>query len=56
MKLQVNQSGGWRKVVDFDAADRAKMIAALMLLAKLLPRCKWCLVDDQGKREWLELQ
>lgn len=53
MILQVNTSGAWRNVVEFDASDRPRMIAVLIPLAKLVPNAKWCLVDDQGKREWL---
>jgi hypothetical protein len=51
--LQVNTSGAWRNVVEFDAADRPKMVAALIPIAKLVPQAKWCLLDERGQREWL---
>lgn len=54
MKLQANQSGAWRNVADFDAARRDAVLRALPELARAIgDGCRWCIVDDQGKREWL---
>lgn len=54
MKLQVNTKGAWRDVVEFDEARRAEVLAALVELMHALGKvAKWCLVRDDGSREWL---
>lgn len=57
MKLQVNTSGAWRNVVDFDKARKQEVVDAVRSLdAALGERVKWCLVQDDDSREWLNLR
>jgi hypothetical protein len=56
VKLQVNTNGAWKMVVEFDPERRAEVIKALHSLDTALgPGAKWCLVDEKGEREWLEM-
>jgi hypothetical protein len=56
MKLQVNTSGAWKNVLDFDAAQRNAVKAVLPALnAAIGGRAKWCLVADDGERIWLNV-
>jgi hypothetical protein len=58
VKLQVNTNGAWKDIAEFadGPTHRAEVIKALQaLMAALGPgKCKWCLVDDKGNREWLK--
>lgn len=54
MKLQINTTGAWRNVAEFDAGDRQGVIHAVGALHGLLPRSKWALLHDDGRREWLQ--
>lgn len=52
--LQVNTNGAWKSVASFDAARREDVIAGLSGLAQQLGESvTWCLLHDDGKREWL---
>lgn len=54
MKLQVNTSGAWKNVCEFDASRRAEVVKALTALIHALGKvAKWCIVHDDGSREWL---
>lgn len=54
MKLQVNENGSWRNLVTFDAKRRDEIVAAAKVFAQVLGAdVKWCVVGDDGKREWL---
>lgn len=55
MKLQINTSGAWRNVVDFQADRRDAVLRALPELARAVgdDNARWCVVDDAGKRDWL---
>ncbi len=53
MKLQINTSGAWRNVADFDASDREGVVRAVGALSGLV-KSKWCMLHDDGKREWIE--
>lgn len=56
MKLQVNTSGAWRDVIEFDdTADAADVAFAAGLLQSAAPDSKWCLVTDDGRRIWLDV-
>ena len=54
MKLQINTSGAWRNVVEFDAARKAEVVRAARILGGILgDSASWSIVRDDGKREWL---
>ena len=55
MKLQVNTSGAWRNVVDFPDERRDAVLHALPELARAIDddNARWCIVDADGKRDWL---
>lgn len=53
MKLQINTNGAWRNVAEFEITDRLAIIRAVGALGGLLPRAKWCLLHDDGRRERL---
>lgn len=55
MKLQVNTSGAWKTVLDFPEHRREEVLEALSQLRLALREDdpKWCVVRDNGKREWL---
>jgi hypothetical protein len=55
MKLQVNTSGAWKNVVEFQPERRAEIIEALQVLRDVLREDdpKWSLLSENGSREWL---
>lgn len=53
MILQVNTTGAWRNVVTFDAVHKPKVAYAVGILAATAPHAKWCILGDDGKRDWL---
>ena len=54
MKLQINTSGSWKNVVEFDARRKAEVVKAVENLADILgDSATWCIVHDGGRREWL---
>lgn len=54
MKLQVNTSGAWKTVVDFDESRREEVIAAAQRLAEAADEeIRWSVLHDNEKREWL---
>lgn len=57
MKLQVNTSGAWKNVVEFDAARRDEVLKALRVLQSALGQTvRWSILHDNGlTREWLKL-
>jgi hypothetical protein len=56
VKLQVNTSGAWKNVVEFQPERRAEVIEALQVLRDVLREDdpKWSILHDSGKREWLK--
>jgi hypothetical protein len=56
MKLQVNTSGAWKDLGEFDKTREKWVVDAIRQLDNALDgnRPKWCLVDDKGNREWLK--
>jgi hypothetical protein len=55
MKLQVNTSGAWRNVVDFDKSRLDEVRRAVNVMAAAINySAKWCVVDDKGNRQWLK--
>lgn len=47
--LQANESGAWRNVASFDAAQLDAVCLAVGLLARALAdRCKWRIAEDQN--------
>lgn len=55
MKLQVNTSGAWKAVVEFEPERRTDVLKALHALDQALGAgAKWCLVHENGEREWLK--
>jgi hypothetical protein len=52
--LQVNTSGSWRNVIEFDAERRARVVLALHMLSRELGGARFCLLLPDGKREWLK--
>jgi hypothetical protein len=55
MKLQINTSGAWRNVVEFEADRCEAVLDALPEFARAIneDRARWCIVDDHGSRHWL---
>ena len=52
--LQVNTSGAWKNVVDFDLTRYAEVVAAVDKLAFAIgTHARWCLLYANGTREWL---
>jgi hypothetical protein len=52
--LQVNTSGAWKNVTDFDADRRAAVMAAVDTLAFAIgTHARWCFMHADGKREGL---
>ncbi|WP_148667839.1 hypothetical protein [Mizugakiibacter sediminis] len=50
----MNESGAWRRVVEFDASQREAVLAALPPLARALGGgARWCVLHADGTREWL---
>lgn len=57
MKLQVNTSGSWKTIVEFEDSRRAEVLQALHVLDSALgPGAKWCFLKDDGSRDWLKLR
>ena len=55
MKLQINTSGSWKTVVEFDASRKAEVRRAVLILGEILGEdASWCIVDDNGKRQWID--
>jgi hypothetical protein len=56
MKLQVNTSGAWKDIGEFEKEREEMILEGLRILNNALDgrRPKWCLVDDKGNREWLK--
>lgn len=53
MKLQINTSGAWKNMVEFDA-DRAHEVEdAAAALSRAAGGLKLAVVDDQGERRFL---
>lgn len=52
--LQVNSTGAWRNVIQFDAARLVRVRVILRMLSRALGGARFCLVHVDGKREWLE--
>lgn len=52
--LQVNTAGAWKSVLTFDRARKADVLASVKRLAVAVPGAKWCLVNGNGDREWIE--
>lgn len=54
LTLQINTSGAWRNLLRFEPARRADVLRATRIFAGVLgEEAKWCIVDADGKREWL---
>jgi hypothetical protein len=52
--LQINTAGAWKNLVQFDDAEREEVLTGLKGLAQALgDRASWCLLHDDGHREWL---
>lgn len=57
MKLQVNTAGAWKDVCDVPIDRYAEVRAAAVALGDIMGRsARFCIVDDAGKREWLDAQ
>ncbi len=54
LTLQVNTTGAWKNCGTFDAARRNEVLAAVRPLANIMGEsASWCLLRDNGKREFL---
>lgn len=54
LTLQINDRGSWRSLTQIEEARREQVLAGVAVLADVLgPGTKWCLVDENGQREWL---
>lgn len=53
MKLQINTSGAWRNVVEFDADRGPEVEDAAASLARALRHMMFRVIDDDGKARWL---
>lgn len=53
MKLQINTSGAWKNVVEFDAARTHEVEDAAASLARALGGAKLAVLDDDGTRRYL---
>ena len=52
--LQVNTSGAWRNVLDFEVARKPEVVAAVNALFDAVDhRASFCLVHPNNRREWL---
>lgn len=52
--LQINTAGSWRNVLSFEPARRDEILGGLAALAGVLGKgARWCLLRQDGKREWL---
>lgn len=53
--LQINTTGAWRTVCEFDESKRGDVLAAARILHSALGgKAKWCTLTG-GQREWLHL-
>lgn len=53
--LQINTTGAWRTVCEFDESKRGDVLAAARILHSALDgKAKWCTLTG-GQREWLHL-
>lgn len=53
--LQINTTGAWRTVCEFDESKRSDVLAAARILHSALGgNAKWCTLTG-GQREWLDL-
>lgn len=53
--LQVNTSGAWKNVAQFDRACTANVIDAARVLSQALGgQAKFCVVAPDGTREWIK--
>lgn len=53
MKLQINTSGSWRNVVEFDADRAPEVEDAAAALSRAAGGLKLAVVDDAGQRRTL---
>ena len=53
MKLQINNAGSWRAVLEFDAARRHEVEDAAASLSRAAGGLKLRVVDDNGKARHL---
>lgn len=53
MKLQINTSGAWKHVLDFDAERRHEVEDAAASLARAAGGLNLRVVDDDGTARWL---
>jgi len=54
MTLQINTSGSWKTLLQFAPERRPEILRALGVFAGVLgDAARWCLLHEDGKREWL---
>lgn len=52
--LQINTSGSWKTMLQFEPARQAEIMRGVRVLAGILGKsAKWCLQREDGSREWL---
>lgn len=53
--LQINTSGAWKNVLQFEPASRGRVLRGVDIFAGILESsATWCLLHEDGKREWLQ--
>lgn len=53
MKLQINTSGIWKNVVEFDAARAVEVEDAAASLSRAVGVLRFAVLDDDGTRRYL---
>lgn len=52
--LQINTAGSWKHMLQFEPARRTEILQALGVFASVLgDTTRWCLLHQDGTREWL---
>lgn len=52
--LQINTSGSWKTLLQFAPERKAEIMRGLRVFAGILGKsATWCLLHEDGKREWL---
>ncbi|HCZ48403.1 MAG TPA: hypothetical protein DCZ11_05315 [Gammaproteobacteria bacterium] len=54
LMLQINTTGAWRNVLAFPAPATDQVLRAVRILAAVAPSAKWCVLDGDGHRSWID--
>lgn len=56
LRLQINTTGAWRNVLAFPPGATDQVLRAVRILAAVSPDAKWCVLDGDDRRRWIDPQ